>query len=78
MIDGEFSLRVPCARGLVDWLEEELDELGFTERLPARTWVDLHGTLPEAASIMIWSRLATTVLVEISTATKNGNDENYM
>ena len=36
MIDGEFSLRVPCGRGLVDWLEDELDELGFTERLPAR------------------------------------------
>ena len=77
MIDGEFSLRVPCARGLVDWLEEELDELGFTERLPARTWVDLHGTLPEAASIMIWSRLATTVLVEIGRFRCTGPHELY-
>ena len=57
MIEGEFSLRVPCGRGLVDWLEDELDELGFTERLPARTWVDLNGTLPEAASIVIWLSL---------------------
>ncbi len=77
MIDGEFSLRVPCGRGLVNWLEDELDELGFTERLPARTWVDLHGTLPEAASIVIWSRLATTVLVEIGRFPCTGPRELY-
>lgn len=77
MIDGEFSLRVPCGRGLVDWLQDELDELGFAERLPARTWVDLNGTLPEAASIVIWSRLATTVLVEIGRFPCTGPRELY-
>ena len=34
MIDGEFSLRVPCGRGLVDWLEDELDELGLPNAFP--------------------------------------------
>lgn len=60
------SFFVTCSKGFEDLLETELNELGITQTQSSHSGVAFEGSLEQAYRVCLWSRLASRVLLKLS------------
>ena len=73
----KYHFHVTCAPGLEDVLQEELKELGIRKLRLGRGAVRFEGTLRMALKAVMWSHIASRVLVELTRVNAQDGDELY-
>ena len=68
---------ITCPKGIPEYLEAELIELGFTETHVLDAGVMVHGTLRDCMRLNLWVRTGHRVLFELKHCAANGPDELY-
>ncbi|WP_416885957.1 bifunctional 23S rRNA (guanine(2069)-N(7))-methyltransferase RlmK/23S rRNA (guanine(2445)-N(2))-methyltransferase RlmL [Marinospirillum sp.] len=69
MLDHLYTFHLSCSQGLEALLADEAKSLGFVEANPRVGRVTGQGTLEAAYRVLIWSRLASRLLLELDQAT---------
>ena len=77
----DFSRKAPilvtCPRGLPDYLQAELTELGFPDSQPLDAGVQVHGTLNDCMRLNLWVRTGHRVLFGLKQFRALDADELY-
>ena len=68
---------VSCPKGLQYVLEGELRDLGVEELKPVLAGVEVVATLEQVYKILLWSRIANRVFVELAAGKLNSADDLY-
>lgn len=72
-----FAYFAPCARGLESLLADELRSLGLKSVRPQRSGVLFAGPLTHAYRAMLWSRIASRVLLTLAEVPAGDSDSLY-
>jgi len=71
------SILITCPKGIPEYLQAELIELGFKETHPLDAGVMVRGTLADCMRLNLWVRTGHRVLYELSHFRAFGPDEIY-
>ncbi|MFC1589721.1 hypothetical protein ACFL3P_05585 [Pseudomonadota bacterium] len=72
-----FNFFATCPKGVEDMLANECEQLGITELKPQVAGIAFEGSIEDAYKLCLWSRLASRVLLRLSTFPANDYDDLY-
>ena len=72
-----FSFFATCPKGVEDMLANECEQLGISDIKQQAAGIAFEGVIADAYKLCLWSRLASRVLLRLSTFPANDYDDLY-